>query len=372
MGFGGRGLPAAAQGLVQGDQGQGQALVAFGQPVPGLEQGGLALQDVEKGGQAGGVQAAGRGQGLVGGGHRRGELLLLHPFAVQGDERVLGLGKGGEQGLFVPGPGLVAPRLADLDSGPDGACVEQRPAHRGAHRPEAARAAEQVAERTRLQAEQGTEREAGEEFGHGRAHGGRGRGQLAFGGANVGPLAEQVRGQGQGQMRGHLRDLADLTGHPAQVGGLLTQQQGQPVRGLGRGGLQGGHLGAAEGEQAVGLVDLEPAGQAKGKLAVHQFTGLLLQADGVAGDGQPVLGGAQFQVGARHLGREGDERVAVLLDARLEGGVRRLHPSLDAAEQVEFPGCVEPGREQVLAAARVAGVVAAPAGGVAAGRVHRG
>ena len=173
-------------------------------------------------------------------------------------------------------------------------------------------------------------------------------------------------------MRGHLRDLADLTGHPAQVGGLLAQQQGQPVRGLGRGGLQGGHLGAAEGEQAVGLVDLEPAGQAKGKLAVHQFAGLLLQADGVAGDGQPVLGGAQFQVGARHLGGEGDERVAVLLDARLEGGVRRLHPSLDAAEQVEFPGCVEPGREQVLAAARVAGVVAAPAGGVAAGRVHRG
>ena len=173
-------------------------------------------------------------------------------------------------------------------------------------------------------------------------------------------------------MGGHLRDPADLSGHPAEVGGLLAQQQGQPVRGLGRGGLQGGHLGAAEGEQAVGLVDLEPAGQAEGELAVHQFAGLLLQADGVAGDGQPVLGGAQFQVGARHLGGEGDERVAVLLHARLEGGVRCLHPALQAAEQVEFPGRVEPGREQVVVAPRAAGVVAAPAGGIAAGRVHRG
>ncbi len=97
----------------------------------------------------------------------------------------------------------------------------------------------------------------------------------------------------------------------------MSEQHAQPVNGGGERRFQRWHDSACGGENRAGLLHVQVAGQAVGVTVLSDRQGLLLRADVVAGNFQPPLIAAGFDIVARDFAEQRDEHFAL---AELRGG----------------------------------------------------
>ena len=185
------------------------------------------------------------------------------------------------------------------------------------------------------------EGDAREQVGDGDADARRGAGELAFGDADIRAAAQQSRRIAHRHDAGQRRQISRRGEFGAQCAGFAPDQHRQPMnrarhRRLERrdGAERAGQLRLrARGVELGAAAGIEPRlGEIQRRLLVHHVA---------LRDVELLLEAAQLEVGARHLGRHDDLRIAL---GRLDGAELRvagLDAAADAAEEVEFPERVE-------------------------------
>ena len=334
-------FPAAAEGFVEGDEVDGDGAVAVGELVLGGVEGAFGVEDVEEAGDAVGVAIVGELEGLLAGIDGLGEGLAAGLLVGVGDEGVLDIGEGAEDGALVIGKGLFLEGVLDVDLGADFFALEERPVEAGADGPEFAAAVEEGAGVEGLEAGGAGEVEFGEEVGGGGADEGGLRGEFAFGLLDVGAAAEQIGRQADGDLRRRGwdgRDGGQFAGERARRKG---EEETETVDGDLNGTLQGRNGGLGGGEKRGSLRDIEVAGEALVVALAGEVEGVLLGGDVLFGDGETLLGGAGLDVAAGDLAEEGDEDVAPAEFGGGELGVGGFDVAAVAAEDVDFPGSIE-------------------------------
>ena len=139
------------------------------------------------------------------------------------------------------------------------------------------------------------------------------------------------------------RDEVVALGHFQQRPRRTTEQHGQRVARAQHLALQLGN--AAEGAEVLGLglLQVELVAVAAAEQALGDLVAALLAARVFAGDPQARLGGAQREVGFRHLRAQQHQGVLVVGPGGKVAGVRRLDRAAEAPPEVEFPADVETG-----------------------------
>ena len=169
----------------------------------------------------------------------------------------------------------------------------------------------------------------------------RGRGQLSFSGAHVGPPPQEI-GRHPDRHAGRRRWNRRVRGQfLEQRTGLLTEQHAELMHRLFQRGVQSRQLRLRRGEQRLRLFDIEFAGQAGVEPRAAQVQGILLRFDVFAGNVDPVLEAADLDIVAGDFGQHADQHGAAIFLHRSEerGGLFELTPQ--TAEDVNFPSRVK-------------------------------
>ncbi len=221
------------------------------------------------------------------------------------------------------------------------AAVQQRPVHRAGDRILAAGPAEQGLQRGRDQVGRPGQGDVRIELGGGHADPGAGGGEIALGLAHVGAPGQEVGRQAGGDRRRRGGDRRRLRQLGRQILGRLAQQdaQGMDLDRCVRLQSRQARLGVGD---LVGLaLGVEAGGDARPAPVVDQGEQALLARDLGLVDGDAALVGAQGEIGAGHLGGEGDFGVAAAPEGRFRRGPGGLDRPAGPAEHVDLPGGVE-------------------------------
>ncbi|MCG7354878.1 hypothetical protein MHL32_24855, partial [Roseomonas mucosa] len=151
-----------------------------------------------------------------------------------------------------------------------------------------------------------------------------------------------------------------------QGAGGLAGQDGQAVHRLADLLLVGRQLGAEVEELGALVLHVQLGDEALAALALGQVEDVLGGLDVLALRLGKGLGAAQAGIGLGHLGLEGDEGVVDRFGLCLGLGLALFHRAADASEEVELPGGVEAGLEEVDGAVQLVDQGVAGGGGLAA------
>ena len=95
------------------------------------------------------------------------------------------------------------------------------------------------------------------------------------------------------------------------------------------------------------LLEIEGGGLALLEPGLGDLERALLDFHVAAGEGDPLLEGANLHVGRRHVGQKRDHGIAIAFDGSLEFRVRRFELPAQVPPEIELPGGVEAGRPYV-------------------------
>ena len=214
-----------------------------------------------------------------------------------------------------------------------------------------------------------SDREPGEQIGRDDADARRGRMNVGLGLADVRPSAQQIRWHAGRHRRRRGRDGGCGCQLGNQVGRLVTQQDADRVDRLPGRRLQSRDHGGGGRHLGVGVGDVQAAHEPAFEPLAGQPGALLLRGQVLPCDVDPLLKGAQFDVIARHLGRQRHQHIPATLDGGLQIGIGGLDAASDAAEDVQLPAGVEAGIVGV--GHHSAGFPASPAGAQSGFRLRR-
>jgi len=178
-------------------------------------------------------------------------------------------------------------------------------------------------------------------LGLGRPDIGVGGDESLFGRANVRSMLEQCRGQAGGDDRRQaLRRLVECPTSD-DLARVTPGQQAQRVFGASNLALDVPERCAGRVEEILGLRYIEPGGRPEVSLRPGELKALLASLNGVAGNLELEVEGAEPKVRGADVGDHRNKYGAPYLLAREELGAGRFREAADPAPDIDFPGHVE-------------------------------
>ncbi len=195
-------LPAAAQGAVELDEGEGFVLLGADQVELGGEEVGVCGEDFEVGGSAALVANASEAGRVLGGGDEFGLFFAGGALFLDSDEGVGNVVERGDDGFLVVEDHLLLLAFGELELAAEAAAGEEGLRESAVAVDGLAGGVEEVGKGAAAEAAGGVDGELGKELGAGDADLGIGGAQLGFGLLNIRAALEELRGKADGEVGG--------------------------------------------------------------------------------------------------------------------------------------------------------------------------
>ena len=102
--------------------------------------------------------------------------------------------------------------------------------------------------------------------------------------------------------------------------------------------FEGRQLGAGRRGLRGRVAHVDVGRQARGAPLARQFQQILDGGEILLGNGKPRLRAAKLEIALRHVGKDGHQYCAPILDGDLHAGIGGFHRAAHAPEQVDLPG----------------------------------